>query len=142
MLQRCGLRAGWTASDQKYYIEKGIGVCVEWVASYKAFEEWALANGYKPELQLDRKDNKAGYWPENCRWITPAQNQRNKGNTIRLANGMALADYYDKYKSESSPLYRVFRQRLYIGWDLCSALHTPAYPRVGRPKKAALQQEV
>jgi hypothetical protein len=68
----------------KDYGARGIKVCDEWQMSAKAFCEWSLANGYSEGLQLDRIDNDKGYSPDNCRWVTPKQNSRNRRNTVML----------------------------------------------------------
>lgn len=52
----------------KYYIDKGVCVCEEWL-DFVNFEKWALNNGYKENLTIDRVDSSKGYCPENCRWI-------------------------------------------------------------------------
>jgi hypothetical protein len=54
----------------KYYGERGIKIEF---ANFRTFEEWALANGYKPGLWIDRKDNDGNYSPENCTWITESE---------------------------------------------------------------------
>ena len=61
-----------------HYGGRGIRVCDEWLASFEAFCEWALKNGYQPGFQLDRIDNEKGYSPDNCRFVTPSANQLNK----------------------------------------------------------------
>ena len=71
----------------KDYGGRGIRLCEEW---HKAenFVRWALANGYEPGLQIDRIDNDGDYCPENCRFVTPKQNSRNRRNTkILTVNG-------------------------------------------------------
>ena len=60
------------------YGGRGITVCSEWENSAKAFIDWALANGYQPNLQIDRIDNDGNYEPSNCRFVTASVNQRNK----------------------------------------------------------------
>lgn len=62
------------------YGARGITICEEWHEA-KVFVEWALQNGYKKGLQLDRIDNNKGYSPDNCRFVTPAENSRNRRNT-------------------------------------------------------------
>jgi hypothetical protein len=61
-----------------HYGGRGISVCSEWATNSKAFIDWALANGYRDELQLDRADNDGPYSPENCRWVTRKQNAQNR----------------------------------------------------------------
>lgn len=61
------------------YGGRGITLCKEWHDS-KAFFEWAMNNGYKEGLELDRIDNAKGYCPENCRFITRTENANNKRN--------------------------------------------------------------
>lgn len=125
MLVRCGLKPGATPEQKRTYIDRGIGVDPKWVVDYRAFETWAFANGWKRGLQLDRIDNSGPYADWNCRFVTRKENARNKRNTLRLANGMPLAEYYDRFKSESSPSYKNFRARVKLGWSLYEALQTP-----------------
>lgn len=68
----------------KNYGQRGISVCKEWASDYATFRDWALANGYKEGLQLDRIDNDKGYSPENCRFVTRLENAQNRGDTIRV----------------------------------------------------------
>lgn len=70
--------------DYKYYGERGITICDEWLNSVDAFCKWGMATGYEKGLQIDRIDNDKGYSPDNCRWVTPAVNCR-KRNTTRLS---------------------------------------------------------
>lgn len=66
-------------SHSKYhrYGGRGITICPEW-ESPVAFCEWAMANGWEPGLQLDRINNSGNYEPTNCRFVTHAENQRNR----------------------------------------------------------------
>ena len=64
-------------NNYKYYGERGIKVCKEWKNNYMMFKNWALANGYKEGLTIDRIDNDGNYCPENCRWLTKSENSRN-----------------------------------------------------------------
>ena len=69
------------AKDYKWYGARGITVCNEWRNDPSAFFDWALANGWKVGLELDRRDNDGNYSPENCRFITHQENCRNKSNS-------------------------------------------------------------
>ena len=69
------------------YGGRGITVCAEWHDA-NVFINWGLASGYAEGLQLDRKNNDAGYYPENCHWITRKQNCRNtRRNKFITLNG-------------------------------------------------------
>ena len=47
---------GGNKNSKKYYLNKGIEVCDEW-KDYLTFKEWALNNGYKEGLSIERIDN-------------------------------------------------------------------------------------
>lgn len=61
-----------------HYGGRGISVCKEWDESFNTFANWALTNGYADNLSIDRIDVNGNYCPENCRWVTNAEQQRNK----------------------------------------------------------------
>jgi len=64
-------------SQHKDYSGRGIKVCDEWKNSAKVFIEWAIPL-WKKGLVLDRRDNDGNYCPENCRFITMADSNRNR----------------------------------------------------------------
>jgi hypothetical protein len=77
MKQRCSLPS---LSCYKYYGGRGITFCDEW-QKFEPFYEWAMANGYADNLTLDRIDVNGNYEPQNCRWITLKEQQRNRRTT-------------------------------------------------------------
>lgn len=60
------------------YGGRGITVYQEWQESFMSFREWAIANGYTDDLEIDRIDNNGNYEPDNCRWITHSENMKNR----------------------------------------------------------------
>lgn len=92
IMVRVGRWQGANEKERRNYIARGIDICEEWL-DYSNFEKWALANGYREGLQIDRKDNSLGYCPENCHWVTTKQNVNNRRCTIRLSDGQALAEF-------------------------------------------------
>ena len=68
----------------KDYGKRGISVCKEW-HDPNTFMDWAFENGYSDGLQLDRVNNDGNYCPDNCRWVTPKNNSRNRRNTVFLS---------------------------------------------------------
>ena len=65
----------------KWYGEKGIKICKEWIDNPKLFEIWALSNGYEDNLTIDRIDENKDYCPENCRWVPNNDNAKYKSTT-------------------------------------------------------------
>ena len=65
-----------------YYGGRGITVCQEWLDDPGSFIDWALTSGWRRDLQIDRIDNDGPYSPDNCRWVTPSVQNRNKRNNV------------------------------------------------------------
>lgn len=88
-------------SVYKYYGAVGIKMCNEWRLDAQKFIDWAVNNGWKPGLTVDRFPDKAGdYCPENCRWVTMQQQANNrKGNVVLEYNGetKTLAEFSMQY---------------------------------------------
>jgi hypothetical protein len=75
------------SAKHPYYSGRGIGLFDEW-KDFTAFYEWAMANGYRDNLSIDRIDVNGNYEPENCRWATLLEQGRNKRNNhLVLVNG-------------------------------------------------------
>lgn len=74
MKQRC-----YNKNDKryKYYGARGIAVCDEWRNDFMAFYTWSMNNGYKEGLTIDRIDINGNYEPDNCRWTTQKQQNKN-----------------------------------------------------------------
>lgn len=70
-------------NNNRYYRYGGrnIKVCSEWL-DFNNFSYWALSNGYKEGLTIERIDVNGNYEPNNCTWITPAAQMRNTSRTV------------------------------------------------------------
>lgn len=105
------------------YGGSGIKICALWKFNFEAFGEWAKANGYTPELQIDRINNSLGYDPTNCRWVTTAQQARNKRSTIFLTafgETKCLKDWQLDSRCEISQ--EQIKRRLLAGTSVADAL--------------------
>jgi hypothetical protein len=63
MLARC---QNPTHQAYQNYGGRGVTVCARWAESFDNFWE-DMAAGYQAKMSLDRIDNNAGYFKENCR---------------------------------------------------------------------------
>lgn len=73
--------------NYSHYGNKGIVMCNEWLDKKNGFfnfYNWAINNGYKENLTIDRIDVKGNYEPSNCRWITLQEQQLNRTNTVYI----------------------------------------------------------
>lgn len=122
MRQRCT-----NPHNSRYNIYGGKGIAVyEGWDEFGKFKEWALANGYKEELTIDRIDSDKNYEPSNCQWITLSENSKKTKQNIYLTyNGktQSRADWAKECNINLSTL----RERLNnLGWSVEKALTTPA----------------
>ena len=62
------------------YGGRGITICDEWLENPESFYDWAYENGYKKGLSIERIDVNKGYSPDNCTFITKAEQSINRRN--------------------------------------------------------------
>lgn len=83
MIQRC-----YNENNPQYkdYGGRGITVCDRWLENQegaKGFWNFVEDMGEKTKgLTLDRINNSKGYSPENCKWSTRKEQQRNRRNSV------------------------------------------------------------
>lgn len=103
--------------DYRDYGGRGITICVEWKDDFMAFYDWAMANGYRDDLTIDRIDVNGNYEPSNCRWVdikVQANNTRRnhyityKGETHTIAEWSEITGI-----SKSAIMHRIER-----GWTV------------------------
>ena len=125
MLQRC---LNKKSRSFKNYGARGVRVCSEW-QDFMAFRDWAMQNGYRDDLEIDRVDNDGGYEPQNCRWVTEVRQGRNKRNNVRIqafGEEKCLTEWVDDPRCVVH--YHCLRTRLLRGWEPEHALTCPPRP--------------
>lgn len=103
---------------------KNIKMCDEWLNDYQAFRKWALENGYREGLTIDRIDNSKGYGPSNCRWANAKEQANNKTtNRVITYKGETgtVTMLAEKYNVDNRLIY----QRLKRGWTVEQAFEKP-----------------
>ena len=70
------------SAGYKYYGGKGRVMCSEWNEDYSVFKKWALANGYKEGLSIDRINHRGNYEPSNCQWLTRSENAKKQWRDV------------------------------------------------------------
>jgi len=100
MISRCYKNKN--SRNYKNYGGRGIKVCNEWLESRPSFFNWVLDNGYKPWLEIDRKNNDGNYSPENCIFVTHKENNANKRTTRHFI-------IYGKYYPSAKDAAKTFK---------------------------------
>lgn len=118
-----GIKRRCFSKNDKNYGGRGITICDEWL-NPENFYKWAMANGYKKGLSIDRIDVNGNYEPSNCRWVDMKTQQRNRRNNRFIT-----------YKGETHTLaewaeivgikYFTLTNRLYDNWTVEKAFTTP-----------------
>lgn len=120
----CSMKSRCNNANDKHYIDygaRGISVCSEWNCDYTLFEKWALNNGYRDGLSIDRIDNDSGYNPSNCRWTNrkvQAGNRRSNRVISFRGESHTLSEWADIVGMN----YKTLHTRLRSGWTVNRAL--------------------
>lgn len=125
MIGRCYRKS---QKGYKTYGARGITVCDEWKNNFLNFYSWAINNGYKETLTIDRIDVNGDYGPLNCRWVTMDEQHINKTNTKLITYDGVTKPLSCLAKEFNIPLNNLYA-RLNIGWSIEKALTTPVKKR-------------
>jgi hypothetical protein len=110
------------------YGGRGITVCSLWLDNPILFVQFALNNGWKGGLHLDRIDVNGNYEPSNCRFVTQKENSRNtrsnhyvefNGKTVSVSQAVEEAGNIVSYKTAITRINK-------LGWSVHRAVTTPA----------------
>lgn len=123
MRHRC-MTSSVNHKKYKYYAQRGITVDERW-STFPPFKEWAVLNGYKEGLSIERLDNDKGYSPENCVWIPKNLQGRNRRTSLRLTyNGKT--QFISEWANELGIAHGTIYHRIkYQGWSIEKTLSTP-----------------
>lgn len=107
------------------YGGRGISVCERWMGS-DGYSNFLEDMGRKPSADhsIDRIDVNGDYCPENCRWATRIQQQRNTtSNHVVSHNGISkcLAEWAEDVGMNANTLHG----RIISGWTIERALTEP-----------------
>ena len=108
-----------SSEGYKNYGGRGITVCKKWLTFEGFWED--MQEGYSDELTIDRKDNNAGYFKDNCRWATKEQQNNNRRNTLHIEiNGetKTLLEWAEKVGINYHTLYHRINSHGYSGEDI------------------------
>ena len=103
------------------YGGRGIQVCEEW-SEFTPFRDWALANGWKEGLTIDRIDSEKDYEPSNCRWSTQKEQQNNRRDTIMYTYNEITKSLHYWCEEYNLPYHRVVQRIKKLGWSFEKAM--------------------
>ena len=114
IVQRC-----CNPNDMHYpiYGGRGIKICAEWRASFSAFYR-DMGDPPSAKHQIDRIDGDQDYRKENCRWVLPRENQRNR-KVVKLSMEKAREIRCSKLAGETN---RQLAERFGVGVDAIEAV--------------------
>jgi len=90
------------------------------------FYNWALANGYKDNLTIDRKNVNGNYEPSNCRWVENDIQARNKRKLNSNTSGFIGVSQDKRYKNSFRTYININDKHIHLG-TFASALEAANY---------------
>ena len=130
MRQRCN-----NPKNDRYkdYGGRGIKVCVRW----QNFSNFLADMGARPKhTSIDRINNDGNYGPENCRWATYQQQQRN-GRRVKIVTRSGITGSFRDVCESLGLNPDVVRTRLNRGWSIDDAWTRPSdrhARRIAKPR--------
>lgn len=123
------------------YGGRGIAVCQEWLDDPDSFVAWAVTNGFRDGLTIDRINNDGDYEPGNCRWTTHQRQNRNRRSN-RLLTAFGETKCLTEWSEDSRCVVsrNCLRHRVGRGFDGEAAITTP-YDRAPCSTRAVAVRE-
>lgn len=98
----------------KWYGAKGVSICDEWRV-FSNFRNWAINNGYKIGLTIDRIDENGNYEPQNCRWATRQEQCDHLSSCVFvdfMGEGLNISQFCRKYNVSIAHFYKIARNNI------------------------------
>jgi hypothetical protein len=114
--------------NYRNYGERGIRVCARWLDGFQNFFD-DMGPRPSPEHSLDRINVNGDYSPENCRWATKTEQNRNKRDNLNIThNGetLSVAEWAERLGISA----QLLRQRIFVqGWPVEEAMTAKKFKR-------------
>jgi hypothetical protein len=120
-----GMKRRCADKNQARYGGRGISVCKAWSDSFVEFREWALKNGWKNGLEIDRRNNDGNYEPGNCRFVNDQTNSRNRRSNRALTFNGETRLIVEWSELLGIPEKRITNRLNALGWSVERTLSTP-----------------
>jgi hypothetical protein len=95
--------------------KRGITICDEWKDDFQSFYDWSMSHGYSDDLTIDRINNDGNYEPSNCRWVSVAEQARNKRTSV-IISYKGKTQTAAQWAKELRTGHDTIRQRFHKGW--------------------------
>lgn len=125
MMQRCN---NPKATNYKYYGAVGIKVCERWHTFDLFLEDMGQCD--TSDLTLDRIDNSRGYEPGNCRWVSQAEQNKNRPRHAVMLTHNGVTKSVSQWAIElDMPANNISMRLNRLGWSVERTLTTPKQVR-------------
>lgn len=108
----------------RYYGGKGVKIQENW-KDFLTFKSWAISNGYKDNLTIDRINPDGDYCEENCRWVSMKEQCNNRTNNVLIESNGETKTLAQWAELSELTYKQVWHRYHYLGWDIQKALYTP-----------------
>lgn len=115
-----------TNAAYKNYGARGITICERW----KDFANFCADMGERPPgCTIERKNNDAGYSPDNCIWATRKEQGRNRRGLVQVTINGETKPLSVWIEAAGVVNYATAHQRITKGWSAEDAIKTPLVTR-------------
>ena len=103
-----------------------MSICAEWETSFIEFYNWAMNNGYKEGMSIDRIDVNGNYCHQNCRFVDSIVQANNKSNNHFLTHNGETHTIAEWSRITGIKYNTIISRINKLHWTIEKALSTPA----------------